>query len=84
MSQETMSQVELSQLPVGCRGEILSVDGQPGCVSRLNEMGFQSGRTVEMVRRGSTFIVRLDHCKMCLRPCDTCITVRPLQQLETK
>lgn len=80
MSEAVTSEVELSQLPVGCRGEILSVDGQASGVSRLNEMGFQCGRTVEMVRRGSTFIVRLDKCKMCLRPCDTCITVRPLEK----
>jgi len=74
-----MSDLELSQLSVGQRGQITSVAGTAGGVSRMNEMGFQSGRTVEMVQRGSTFIVRLDQCKMCLRPCDICIRVRPIE-----
>lgn len=78
MNDVVKHEVDLAQLPAGSRGEILSVDGKPCGVSRLNEMGFQCGRTVEMIRRGSTFIVRLDKCKMCLRPCDTCIKVRPL------
>jgi Fe2+ transport system protein FeoA len=73
-----MEVVDLSRLPAGKSGEIVEVTGNPSGVARLRELGFQSGRTIEMIRPGATCIVRLDQCKLCLRPCGACIVVKTL------
>jgi Fe2+ transport system protein FeoA len=73
-----MSFLNLTQLPAGKVGEIVEVSGAPTGVARLRELGFQAGRTVEMVRPGDTCIVKLDRCKMCVRTCGACVLVRPL------
>ncbi|MBL8855646.1 MAG: ferrous iron transport protein A [Planctomycetaceae bacterium] len=73
-----MSFLNLSQLPIGKSGEIVEVSGAPAGVARLQELGFQTGRTIEMVRPGETCIVKLDRCKMCVRTCGACVLVRPL------
>jgi ferrous iron transport protein A len=70
--------VDLCKLPAGSRAEIVKVDGTPNGVARLRELGFQSGRRIEMVRPGATCIVKLDQCKMCVRPCGACVLVRQL------
>jgi len=72
------SYMDLSQLPAGRRGEIVEISGSPSGVARLQELGFQSGRTIQMIRPGATCIVKLDQCKMCVRPCGACIRVRSL------
>jgi Fe2+ transport system protein FeoA len=41
----------LSQLKVGCQGQVISVSGDPDIRRRLLEMGFCNGATVEVVRR---------------------------------
>lgn len=73
-----MSFLNLSQLPAGRTGEIVEVSGPPSGVARLQELGFQTGRTIEMIRPGDTCIVKLDRCKMCVRTCGACVMVRPL------
>jgi len=73
-----MSFLNLSQLPAGKIGEIVEVSGPAAGVARLQELGFQAGRTVEMVRPGETCIVKLDRCKMCVRTCGACVMVRQL------
>lgn len=74
----TMSFLNLAQLPAGKTGEIVEVTGHPTGVARLQELGFQAGRTIEMVCPGDTCIVKLDRCKMCIRTCGACVVVRPL------
>lgn len=41
----------LDQLLPGQRGEIVSIDGVDGIASRLREMGFVPGESVEYLRR---------------------------------
>ncbi len=41
----------LHQLRVGCRGNVLGVQGDPDLRRRLLEMGFCNGASVEVVRR---------------------------------
>ncbi|MGE5610835.1 MAG: FeoA family protein [Bacillota bacterium] len=41
----------LSELPVGSRGRVVSVQGDPDLRRRLLEMGFCRGVSVEVVRR---------------------------------
>jgi ferrous iron transport protein A len=75
---ETMTVLNLTQLPAGKSGEIVEVTGSPAGVARLQELGFQSGRMIEMISPGATCIVRLDHCKLCVRPCGACVVVKAL------
>ncbi len=78
ISRADASLIDLSQLPAGRCAEIVEISGSPSGVARLQELGFQSGRTVQMIRPGATCIVKLDQCKMCFRPCGACIRVRSL------
>jgi len=41
----------LHQLGIGCRGNVLGVQGDPDLRRRLLEMGFCNGASVEVVRR---------------------------------
>lgn len=73
-----MSFLNLAQLPAGAAAEIVEISGTGPSVARLRELGFQAGRTVQMVRPGSPCIVKLDQCKLCLRPCGACVVVKTL------
>lgn len=46
-------------LKVGDAGTVLGVSNSAGCAKRLADMGFVRGAKVEMVRPGSTCIVRV-------------------------
>jgi ferrous iron transport protein A len=41
----------LNTLGIGCRGNVISVSGDPDVRRRLLEMGFCNGATVEVIRR---------------------------------
>jgi len=47
----TPAACSLSQLGIGCRGNVVGVDGDPELRRRLLEMGFCNGACVEVVRR---------------------------------
>jgi Fe2+ transport system protein FeoA len=50
--------------------EVLAVAGVSQHSRRLGELGFRQGAHVQMVRRGSPCIVRLENAKLCFRECE--------------
>lgn len=57
----------LSGLLPGERGQIYSVMGNADLVRHLAEVGLRSGTRLEMVRPGTTCILRIDGAKLCVR-----------------
>jgi ferrous iron transport protein A len=64
---QTTDLVPLSALLAGNLGRIHSVMGNPELVRHLAELGLQSGTLLEMVRPGTTCILRVDGAKLCVR-----------------
>jgi ferrous iron transport protein A len=60
----------LSLLAAGQIAEILDVAGTEAHARRLGELGFRQGACVQMVRRGSPCIVRLENSRLCFRECE--------------
>lgn len=68
----TADRVALSSAPVGCRGRITAVatPGAPALAHRLQDLGFVTGATVEVVRRaplGDPVLYRVADYEICLR-----------------
>lgn len=59
--------IPLSALSAGNHGRIHSVVGSSELVKHLAELGLQSGAQFEMVRPGTTCILRVDGAKLCVR-----------------
>ena len=59
--------IPLSLLAAGQIAEVFTVAGVPEHAKRLGELGFRQGVQVQMVRRGSPCIVRLDNSRLCFR-----------------
>lgn len=57
----------LSALRTGEIGHIHSVVGASDFVRRLAELGLSSGAEIEMVRPGTTCILRINNAKICIR-----------------
>lgn len=59
--------IPLAALRSGEVAEIHQIVGPADQIRRLEEMGLRIGRALEMVRCGSTCIVRIDGSKLCIR-----------------
>lgn len=57
----------LSCLMAGQRAWIRSIVGSQELVRHLEELGLRAGAALEMVRPGSTCILRIDGSKFCVR-----------------
>jgi len=69
----------LEMLQAGECGEIAEVCGDQGWVCRLAELGLRAGSRVQMVQDGTTCMLNIEGCRLCLRG-DACskIFVRPV------
>lgn len=47
---------------------VVDIDGDPGTVHRLEEMGLQVGAVVQMVQAGRPCILRIDNQRLSFRP----------------
>lgn len=69
----------LDMLRAGEWAEIEEISGQETFVCRLAELGIRQGRRVQVVQPGSTCLLDIDGCKLCLRPGECSqILVRPV------
>lgn len=69
----------LDMLQAGEWGEVAEVSGHEAWVGRLAELGIRLGCRVQVVQPGSTCLLNLDGCKLCLRPGECSqILVRPV------
>ena len=59
--------IPLNCLPSGALGQVAGLMGRPEQVRRIQELGFQPGAAVEMVRSGSPCILRLAGQTLCFR-----------------
>ncbi len=59
--------IPLSDLRTGQTAQIISIDGPPDHVHRLEEFGLHRGTLIEMYRPGTPCIVRLGGIKVCFR-----------------
>ena len=69
--------ISVHELAVGQRAQITHLVGRAESLVRLGEIGFRSGAPITMVRTGPACIVRLGASKLCIRPADVDIRVRP-------
>ena len=59
--------VPLQFLRSGETGRVSDVEGEPGLVTRLNEMGVRAGAHVRMVCSGEPCIIALDNHRLTFR-----------------
>ncbi len=59
--------ISLSMLLAGQRAIVQMVAGSTELVRHLSEMGIHEGSNLEMVRPGSTCILRINGTKLCVR-----------------
>ncbi len=57
----------LDVLGPGEWAEIAEIDGEPGWVGRLAELGMRAGSRLCVVQSGSPCLLQLGECKLCLR-----------------
>ena len=69
----------LDMLRPGEWADVEEITGTPDWVSRLAELGLQHGCRLQVLQPGSTCLLRVADCKLCLRG-DDCsqILVRPV------
>lgn len=60
----------LQMLPAGQRARIDQLVGRPDEIHRLQELGMQVGKPVEVLQSGSTCIVKLDGTRIAFRDHD--------------
>jgi Fe2+ transport system protein FeoA len=71
----------LDMLQAGEWAEVQEVSGQPAWVNRLAELGIREGCRLQVVQPGSTCLLNIAGCKLCLRPGECSqILVRPVAQ----
>lgn len=62
------------------RARVVDIEGDPGLIHRLEEMGLQVGAVVQMVQSGRPCILRIDNQRLSFRPeAATAIFVELLQ-----
>ena len=70
----------LEMLRPGQWADVASVEGEPGWVCRMAELGLRAGCRIQMVQDGTPCLLRVAGCKLCLRGGDSAqILVRPLE-----
>ena len=70
--------VPLQILTNGQKARVAQLVGCPEQVHRLEELGLRGGADIEMVKGGSTCIIRLSGNKLCLRETESMgILVQP-------
>ena len=67
MSSVVSQTLPLELLDAGEQGVIVSVDGRPELVVRLEEMGLHTGARICMIRPGSPCIVEINHQRLSIR-----------------
>ncbi len=71
--------VPLDMLKAGEVAEIASVHGEPAWVGRMAELGVREGCQLQVLQPGSTCLLKISDCRLCIRSCDkTQILVRPV------
>ncbi len=71
--------VPLDMVRAGEWAEVEEVSGQADWVGRLAELGIRQGCRVQVMQPGSTCLLTVAGCKLCLRGCDGAqILVRPI------
>ena len=69
----------LELLRAGEWAQVETVTGQPGWVGRLAELGIREGCKLQVVQPGSSCVLNISGCKLCLRPGECSqIMVRPV------
>ncbi len=69
----------LDMLQAGEWAEVHEVSGQAAWVGRLAELGIRQGCRVKVVQPGTTCLLDVGGCKLCLRPGECSqILVRPV------
>ena len=62
----------LQMLPIGQRGRVDQLVGRPDEIHRLQEMGLQVGKLIELLQNGQTCIVKLDGTRLAFRDHEGC------------
>jgi Fe2+ transport system protein FeoA len=62
----------LQMLPIGQRGRVDQLVGRPEEIHRLQEMGLQVGKAIELLQSGQTCIVKLDGTRLAFRDYEGC------------
>ena len=73
--------ISVHDLAVGQRARITHLVGRADSLVRLGEIGFRSGAPITMVRTGPACVVRLGASKLCIRPADVDVRVRPNESI---
>ena len=74
----------LDLLGPGEWGEVADVSGEPGWVGRLAELGLREGTQVCVLRPGTTCLLNVSGCRLCLRGGESAqILVRPVSEPTT-
>jgi Fe2+ transport system protein FeoA len=69
----------LDMLKAGEMAEIAVVSGDASWVGRMAAMGVREGCQLEVLQPGSTCLLKISNCKLCIRHCDESqILVRPV------
>jgi Fe2+ transport system protein FeoA len=69
----------LDMLRAGEWAEVEEVTGQPAWVGRLAELGIRQGCRLQVVQPGTTSLLSVSGCKLCLRPGECSqLLVRPV------
>jgi Fe2+ transport system protein FeoA len=70
----------LDLLRPGEWADVAEVDGDPGWVCRMAELGLQTGCRVQMLQGGTPYLLRVAGCKLCVRGDESAqILVRPVE-----
>lgn len=69
----------LDLLGAGEWGYVAEISGDSAWVNRLAELGIQQGSRLQIIQPGTTCLLSIDGCKLCLRSSDCSqIYVQPL------
>jgi Fe2+ transport system protein FeoA len=69
----------LELLHTGEWGEIAEINGEPGWIGRMAELGIRAGNRIRVLQAGSPCLLQIDGCRLSLRGDQTTqILVRPV------
>jgi len=71
--------IPLDMLQAGEWAEVTEVSGEIAWVGRLAELGIREGCRLQVLQAGTTCLLQVANCKLCLRPADCgAILVQPV------